>query len=141
MKTVTLTNLVLLLSLMTLTSCVSKSDYDKVKKELEETKQELSKMKRNYESLLEEKKQEELERNRIPFISEAQALNYIKDFFDFYNKDMTYRNVVLRRISDNSFRVSLETCTNKGDFSNNDFFWTSSVRTLTVHSNGKYDFY
>ncbi len=140
MKTFTLTELVFLISLLTITSCIPKTEYEKVKNELDETKQELSEVKRNYETLLEEKRQEESERNRIPYISDDQALGYIKDNFNFYERDTKYRNVVLRRISDNSFRVSLETCTKKADFSNDDFFWNSSVRTLTVHKNGKYDF-
>lgn len=90
--------------------------------------------------LIEEKRQAEIERNRKPYITEAQALQHIKDNYNFDEKHMRYRNVQLRRIADNSFRVSLETCTKKGNFSNNDFFWTSSVRTLTVNNNGKYEF-
>ena len=133
--------------LLTLSSCVSKSDYEKLEKdkaeiqaELEKTKQELSDLTYNYDLLIEEKRQAEIERNRKPYITEDQALQHIKDNYSFYEKDMRYRNVQLRRIADNSFRVSLETCTKKGDFSNNDFFWHSSVRTLTVYNNGKYDF-
>lgn len=135
------------ISLLSLNACVSKSDYEKLEKEkieletqLEETKNELSNVRYKYDQLNEEKIQAEIERNKTPYISEDQALQYIKDNYAFYEKDITYRNVQLRRISDNSFRVSLETCTKKGSFSDDDFFWHSSVRTLTVHKNGKYDF-
>lgn len=135
------TKLVLLVIItITLIGCVSKSEYEKLEKELEKTKQELTYIKGQYEVLLEEKRQAEIERNRKPYISEAQALQYIKDNYDFYEKDMLYRNVQLRRIDDNSFRVSLETCTKKGSFSNDNFFWFSTVRTLIVYNNGKYDF-
>lgn len=137
----------LLIFILTLNGCVSKSDYEKLEREkaqledtLNEIKQELTEVQYNYEQLLEEKRLAEIERNRKPYISEAQALNYIKDNYDFYEKDMRYRNVVLRRVDDNSFRVSLEECTKKGPFSNDDFFWNARVRTLTVHNNGKYDF-
>jgi hypothetical protein len=135
------------ISLLTLSGCVSKSDYEKLEKEkselanqLEATKQELSGISYKYKLLNEEKQQAEIERNKTPYISEDQALQYIKDNYAFYEKDESYRNVQLRRISDNSFRVSLETCTKKGPFSDSEFFWRSSVRTLTVHKSGKYDF-
>ena len=126
--------------LFTVSSCVPKSDYEKLEKELETTKQELSDITYKYDLLVEEKRQAEIERNKKPYITEAQALQYIKDNYSFYEKDMRYRNVQLRRIDNNSFRVSLETCIKKGSFSNDDFFWNSQVRTLTVYNNGKYDF-
>lgn len=153
--------LILGLGLLTMTACVPKSDYEKLEKEktdvenhyeklekektdlenqLEEIKQELSSMSDKYYELYDEKRKAEIERNKTPHISKSEALQYIKDNYSFYEKDMLYRNVQLRRISDNSFRVSLEECSNKGPFSDNEFFWNSNVRTLTVHSNGKYDF-
>lgn len=125
---------------LTLNSCVPKSDYEKLKEEKNKLELQLEETKKEYNQLLEEKRQAEIEKNRIPYISEEQAMKYIKDNYAFYEKDMKYRNVQLRRIADNSFRVSLEECTKKGDFSNDDFFWHSNVRTLTVHKNGKYDF-
>ena len=135
-----------LIPFLTFASCVSQSDYDKLKAEKEELEQkvtqienELSSVEFKYNQLLEEKRQAEIERNRISYISEAKALQYIKDNYSFYEKDTRYRNVQLRRIADNSFRVSLEECTSKGGC-NDDFFWHSIVRTLTVHNNGKYDF-
>jgi hypothetical protein len=122
------------------TSCVLKSDFENIKNELEKTKLELFELKKEHQKLLEVKKQEELERNRVPFISEEQALGYINDYYGFYDRDIKFRNVVLRRISDNTFKVSLETCSQKGNFSDDDFFWSSSVRTLKVYMDGKYDF-
>lgn len=142
-------------------SCVLKSDYNKLEKEkrdleseLEKTKKELSDVNFKYsllnvlleeqeeeqEKIEMEKRQAEIEKNKKPYIKENQALDYIDDYYNFYKKDMLYRNVELRRIAKNSFRVSLETCTKKGDFSNEDFFWSSEVRTLSVYNNGKYEF-
>lgn len=128
-------------------SCVLESDYKKLEVDyaelqvqLEVTKQELSDVTYKYDLLVEEQLQAEMERNEKPYITEVQALQYIKDNYSFYEKDMRYRNVQLRRIDDNVFMVSLETCTRKGDFSNDDFFWNSQVRTLTVYKDGKYDF-
>jgi hypothetical protein len=123
-----------------LLGCVSKSDYERVEAELETTKLELSQVKTSYEILLNEKRQEEIRRNSVPYITEEQALGYIDDHFSFYDRDTKYRNVALRRLSDNTFTVAIETCTKKGNFSNDNFFWTSSTRTLTVYPNGKYDF-
>jgi hypothetical protein len=128
------------LSLFTLSGCVTKSEYERVEAELETTKLELSQVKTNYEILLNEKRQEEIQRNSVPYITEEQALRYIDDHFSFYDRDTKYRNVDIRRLSDNSFTVAIETCTKKGNFSNDNFFWNSSTRTLTVYPDGKYDF-
>lgn len=128
------------LSLFTLSGCVTKSEYERVEAELETTKLELSQVKTSYEILLNEKRQEEIRRNSVPYITEEQALGYIDDHFSFYDRDTKYRNVALRRLSDNTFTVAIETCTKKGNFSNDNFFWTSSTRTLTVYPDGKYDF-
>lgn len=134
-----------------LASCVPQSDYDKLKIEKEEIEQKvteletkLSNVEFEHNQLLEEKRQAEIERNKTPYISEAKAMQYIKDNYLFYEKDTKYRNIQLRRIADNSFRVSLEECSCKsiggGDCCNDNFFWDSRVRTLTIHNNGTYDF-
>lgn len=142
-----ITQLIILISLFTLSGCVSKSDYEKLEVEnseltiqLDATKQELLNISNKYNQLNYEKQQAEIEKNNTPYISEDQAMQYISDNFAFYEKDVSYRNVQVRRISDNSFSVSLETCTKKGPFSNDEFFWRTSVRNLTVHKSGKYDF-
>lgn len=133
--------LLLLISFSTLIfSCVSKTDYDELKTELEQTEKDLSYFKKEYNILLEEKQRIEDEKNRKPFITEEKALSCIKDNYDFYENDTKYRKVKLRRIEDNVFEVSLEECTKKGPFSSDNYFWNSTVRKLTVHSNGKYDF-
>lgn len=133
--------------LIFVSSCVPKSDFEKLEKEksnltyqLEEMKQNLSDVTNKYDLLIEEKRRDEIEQNKKPYITEYRALQLIKDNYSFYEKNMVYRNVQLRRIADNSFKVSLETCINKESFRKNDFHWHSSVRTLTVHNNEKYDF-
>tara|TARA_R110000744_G_scaffold88912_1_gene173121 strand:- start:163 stop:606 length:444 start_codon:yes stop_codon:yes gene_type:complete len=139
--------IILGISLLMLNSCVSKSDYEKSELEkseleiqLQEIKQELSDVKYKYNQIKQEKSQAEIERNKKPFITENKALQLIGDNFSFYERNMVYRNVKLRRIADNSFKVSLETCINKKNYVSDDFFWKSKVRTLTVYNNGKYDF-
>jgi len=124
---------------------VPQDDYNKLKREKEElegklqdVESEISNLKQQNDDLLEEKRQIEIEKNRTPFVTESQALNYIKDYYDFYDSDVDYRNVRLRRLEDNVFTVSLEECTKKGNFSNNDFFWTSRIKRLTVNNDGTY---
>lgn len=161
--------IILGLSLLILNSCVLKSDYDKLEKEkseletqlekvkseletqLEEIKNELSDVNYKYDQIIEEKKhaeleiirkerQAEIERNRIPYISDSKAKQYIKDNYSFYEKGTRYRNIQLRRLADNKFIVSLEECKSKMGGCDDNYFWFSKVRTLTVHNNGKYDF-
>lgn len=124
---------------------VPQDDYDKLKQEnealeekLQDSELQISNLQQQNGDLLEEKRQIEIEKNRAPFVSESQALDYIKDYYDFYDSDVDYRNVRLRRIEDNVFTVSLEECTNKGEFSNDDFFWHSRIKRLTVNSDGTY---
>lgn len=122
----------------TLFSCVSKTEYDKLNTEKELLTQKLNLLQIEYDKLLEAQRQEEIQRTKIKYYSEQEALGYIKDYYSFYQPDILYRNVRLRRTGDNSFKVSLETTTSKGDFSNDDFFWSSQVYNLTISNDGKY---
>jgi len=71
--------------------------------------------------------------------SEEKALSCIEDYYLFYNADYTYRNPEVRRVSNNVFYISLQECTNKKEFTTNEFFWRSKVLILTIHSTTKYD--
>lgn len=112
--------------------CVPKSEYEQLKADYEELQSKLY-------YIEEAQRQAEIERNSIPYITEQQALEYIKDRFSFYEKDKVYRNVELRRIADNSFQVSLETCINKADFKRDNFFWKHENRKLIVYNDGSYE--
>jgi hypothetical protein len=122
-----------------LTSCgVPQADYDKLKNENEQLKKEISEIEAEKSELkvlnekLEEKKR--IASNH----SEAEALKLLKDYYDFYNSDMTYRNPRVRRVNGNTFKISLEDCTKKADFQNDDFFWHSQVLTLIINEDGTY---
>jgi hypothetical protein len=137
-------------------SCVSQSDYDKLKiekensekkfksenrekdKKIEKVKYELSLLKEDLNQLMAEKRLSEIEKNRKPYVSELEAKKYLKDYYDFYESDNIYRNAKFRRVDDNVFKVSLEECTKKGGFSDNDFYWHSIVKTLNVKNDGTY---
>lgn len=117
-----------------LIGCVPKSENEKLEGELKQMRQELNELKQS-QGLDTNKTQSQKNQNNI---SEEKALKCIDDYFDFYDRDTEYRKVELRRISENSFEVCLETC--DIDFIKYDYMWSSSNWTLTVYSNGKYDF-
>lgn len=121
---------------ITLLSCgVPQSDYDKLKSENEQLKNEIS----NIEIENTELKAKLEEKKRIASNhSEAEALKLLKDYYSFYNSDMTYRNPRVRRVDGNTFKISLEDCTKKADFKNDDFFWHSQVLTLVINEDGTY---
>lgn len=95
--------------------------------------------------------------------TEEQALEYIADWYQFYNADEEYCCPSVRRISNNVFYVKVEyanknvaykevthynytTDTETGEIKSNptykleknEFFWSSKVLILTIQSNGKY---
>ena len=68
--------------------------------------------------------------------SEEDALKYIKDYYEFYNAGMVYRNLKIRKMSYNKFAISLEESDkHTQEYS---FSWNSVVKTLTINDNGKY---
>ncbi len=69
---------------------------------------------------------------------EEKALSCVYDYYTFYNADYTFRNPEVRRVSNNVFYISLQECTNKKEFRDNDFFWMSKVLVLTITSSTKY---
>ena len=69
---------------------------------------------------------------------EEKALSCVYDYYAFYNADYTFRNAEVRRVSNNVFYISLQECTNKKEFRENDFFWRSKVLVLTITSSTKY---
>ena len=140
--------------LMGITSCVSKSKFEELeadyqslhieKQDLESQlanlQDEYYEIKFDYDRIVEAKRREEIERNSKKYVSESEALSYIRDFYSFYESDTKYRNIKLRRTDQNSFKVSLEEVTSKGSFSNSDFFWSSSVYNLVVNNDDTYTY-
>lgn len=128
--------LILLILVTSITGCVSKSNYDDIKSEkenlevelanikseneklkqelseindeLNSVNDELSSVKLNYNIVLENKKQAEVEKTKVRYYSEAEALEFLKDYYDFYHTGYIYRNVKTRRVNDNTFIFSLE---------------------------------
>ncbi len=137
-----------------LTGCVSKSKYEKLESDyqtlimenqtletdLASVQQNYFQVKSDYEEILESKRKEEIERNAKKYVSESEALGYIRDFYEFYDSDTQYRNIKLRRTDKNIFKISLEEVTKKGPFSDNDFFWKAVVYNLTVNNDNTYKY-
>ncbi|HFG0566739.1 hypothetical protein [Flavobacterium psychrophilum] len=70
--------------------------------------------------------------------SEEKALEFLEDYFSFYNADEAYRNPNVRRVSNNVFYISLQTCINKTEFLEDDFHWNAKVYVLKIQSSTKY---
>lgn len=69
---------------------------------------------------------------------EGNALVCLYDYYEFYHADYTFRNEKIRRVSNNVFYISLQECLDKKEFKESDFFWSSKVFVLTIHSSKKY---
>lgn len=132
--------------------CVFKSDYNELqdectkiqqiltnennqlKSQLIETQKEMKDIYEEYNSLAEEKRKDELVEQSIPYISDDESLKYIEDHFKFYQA--AYKDLQLRRIEDNSFKISLKTCRNAPCLF--DSHWRLEILTLTIYKDGKY---
>jgi hypothetical protein len=129
-KTRNMNKLIYLIVLVPLMlSCVSQTEYDKLKAEKE-------KLQNDYDNLLEEKRQIEIVKNSKKHFSETEVLSILKDYYDFYNREMVYRNPKIRRVDSNSFKISLDIRPKKAP--NENFFWDSTVLTLVINNDGSY---
>ena len=124
--------------------CVSQSDYDKVKEEnknlknsVEQLETKLSNIEYDYNKLIEEKRLAEIERNKKKYRTEVEALSTLKDYYEFYNANEVYRRPKVRRVDNNTFRISLEECPKV--FKHIEFHWNSSVKTLVINNDGTYN--
>lgn len=124
-----------------LTGCVSQPEYDRIKNEnaalksqIENLEAELYIIKPRYEAYV----IAEMQRNARKQYTNADALDYLTDFYKFYARDMIFRKPIVRQIDDNRFEVALEQCVNKPEFKNNNFFWQSMVHSLTINDDGTY---
>ncbi len=112
--------LYLILSTILLVGCVSQSEYDKLQEENTRLKQEIEKIKVG------------IEKNNIKWYSKDQAMNYLKDYYEFYQTDLKFKNAKIRRISDNEFLISLKECLKDIDYC------YAKVWTLTIDNKGNY---
>lgn len=108
--------------LLIITSCVSKSDYEKLesdyhdvlaekqhlKMQLTDLREDYYTMRIDYDKMVQAKKREEIERNRKQYVSESTAIKYIRDYYEFYKSETTPRDIKLKRTDKNSFVVSLK---------------------------------
>jgi hypothetical protein len=143
------------ITICSMASCVSKSEYDRLKAANNELIQKLaheaaerSKVQMELDQLVqqirEERTQTVVDFNKKPYVSATRALEIIEEHYSFYERDKKYRNVILRRAADNSFKVSLEECLCKSYGRTSccelNVLWDAKVKTLTIRENDKYDF-
>lgn len=83
-----------------------------------------------------------------------QALEYVEDYFSFYEADTQYDNPEARKISNNVFHIRVDICESGEDCyktvyyswevqlpprtEKKDFFWHSQLYILTIGTGGKY---
>lgn len=136
--------------------CVSQADYDKLKEEnlihknkVEELEFNLINVKNALEQLLEEKRLAEverkkkisnakIERNKKKYRTESEALSTLKDYYEFYNANWVYRNPKVRRVDNNTFKISLQECAGYC-IRDDEFVWRSKVMTLEIKNDGTYN--
>ena len=108
--------------LMGVVSCVSKTEHEdlefeyrklqlekeNLEKELSELRSEYYEVRSDHDRLLNARRKEEMERKRKKYVSESEALDHIKDYYNFYKGSTAPRDIKLRRTDKNSFVVSLK---------------------------------
>lgn len=114
------------------------SDNERLKFDNERLKLFIQRQNRILDSLDNEKDLIARKKLETSLHSENEALRLIEDYYTFYDANMVYRNPQVRRIGDNKFSVSLQECTNKDGYKEDDFFWHSRVLTLTINNDGTY---
>jgi hypothetical protein len=143
----------LILTTLTLTSCVSESDYKKLKQENEGLTEENEGLKTKVKQLnvridnltienrdlLEDKNKKEKKIQISSLHTEEEALRLLNDYYEFYDANFVYRNPKVRQVSENVFKISLEECSKKTASVNNGYFWESIVIKLSIYDDGKYD--
>lgn len=141
--------------------CVNKSEYENIEKENNELKLELEDLRKKVNELENDLNNKQNRNNsninsninsttnknsksinetndNTKYYDESEALNLVQDYYDFYNADFAYKNLRVRRMSNNKFRISLKECINKEPFLSDDFHWSSVNYILTINNNGKY---
>ena len=138
-----LPKLFMILPLFIVASCVSKEEHRSALEKIDELNQQvydLEDLVNVYKRQIDDcnKKLEEYlsEQRSKPQISEAQAKQYVKDYYAFYKRDWRYKNLQVRRTDKNSFIISL--MESQRHVADDDFFYSSHVYRLTVSQDGSY---
>jgi len=117
-------NIILICFILIVPSCSNKAEIDKLlelQKEVESLKIENNELLSKNEKLTQSvdslilinkksiKKDTSIKTTEksLKYFSESQAIEYVEDYYDFYNADHKAENIRVRRISNNVFKVSL----------------------------------
>jgi hypothetical protein len=130
--------LMIILVLLIVGCGVPLKEHEQLIKENDSLKNKIETLEIKYNKLIQEKFQLEIEQKKKKFVTESEALGYLKDYYEFYDANNIFRNPKVRRVDKNAFIISLEECLKKGGFSNKNFFWSSTVKKLVVNNDGTY---
>lgn len=151
MKTLKISPLFILV-IISLVGCgVPQEEYDELKdryKELivanerlkttvEEQSTEISEIQQELFNYKEKERKQVERQNSKPYISEAKAIEYLNQDYEFYNRGYVYKDLKVLRVGSNEFKFSMRE--GKADLKDNDFFYVDQVKTLTVFKDGKYN--
>ncbi len=72
--------------------------------------------------------------------SEDFAMELIKDNYEFYERDISYKDVKIRRIDNNEFEISVLECICSPSSCKDDYCWDSVVKKLIVAPDSTYSY-
>jgi predicted RNase H-like nuclease (RuvC/YqgF family) len=139
-------NALLIFCLLLFSSCISRSEFDKLrieneclKKRVMELESEISSLNDKYNAAIIEKRIIDSQKKERKIFTEMQALQCLEDYYNFYRRDYSYRDPMVKRSQDNSFLISLEE-SEKMNSDRGKEQWTPVVWTLTMNDDGTYSF-
>jgi len=122
------------LTFLSFMSCNSSNDDNQMQQEIQETKKQLDSLKTIIKAKEEQIVLENNDVNTLFFVTDNQALDYVKDYYSFYLSDWEYRGPILRRRDNNNFDIKLEDHPKDDEY----FPWQTKIIKLTVYKNGEY---
>lgn len=68
---------------------------------------------------------------------EKEVIDFLQEHYDFYDRDHIFRKPLVKKIDTYNYEVSIEECTNKDPFKNDDNFWNAKIVKISRDENGK----
>lgn len=137
----------MLITFLSLTSCVKKSDYDELNFKNEKLTRQVEELIQIRDSLnievqsYKNKQYKELTKkieNSTIYRTVEEASFLVKDYYEFSNRNFLYRNPKIKRVNNNKFKISVEECINKDGFKESDFHWNAQLYILEIKNDGTY---
>lgn len=110
---------------------------ERLQNTIEEQSSEISDIQQEVLNYKEKERKQIEQQNSKPYISEAEAIEYLDQDYAFYNRGYVYKDLKVLRIGPNEFKFSMREV--RVDHKDDDFFYVDQVKTLTVFKDGKYN--